>query len=75
MSQRCELCGKEPIFGNSVARLGRNAIHRKIKGKTRRQWKPNIQRLKTATANGTPVRMNVCTSCIKKGKVVRRSRV
>jgi large subunit ribosomal protein L28 len=74
MSQRCDVCGKEPIFGNNVARLGKNAIHRRIKGKSRRRWMPNIQRVKTQTANGTPIRMNVCTSCIKKGKVLRRTR-
>jgi large subunit ribosomal protein L28 len=73
MSQRCDLCGKEPIFGNSVSRLGKNAIHRRIKGKAKRRWLPNIQRIKTVTANGTPVRMKVCTSCIKKGRVVRRA--
>lgn len=75
MSQRCDVCGKEPVFGKNVPRLGKNAVHRKIKGpKTSRRWMPNIQRVRTRTANGTPVRLNVCTSCLKKGKVQRRTR-
>ena len=73
MSQRCELCGKEPIFGNSVSRLGKNAVKRRIFGRSPRRFNPNIQRVKAATPNGTPVRLNACTSCIKKGKVLRRS--
>jgi|HubBroStandDraft_6_1064221.scaffolds.fasta_scaffold3321250_1 large subunit ribosomal protein L28 len=73
MSQRCDLCGKEPIFGNAVSRLGKNATHRRIKGKSRRRWLPNIQKVRAMTENGTPTRMNVCTSCIKKGKVLRRA--
>jgi large subunit ribosomal protein L28 len=35
---------------------------------------PNIQTVRT-TVNGTPKRLKVCTSCIKKGKVQRRVRV
>ncbi len=33
-------------------------------------WLPNIQRIK-ATVNGSPKRLNVCTSCLKAGKVTR----
>jgi large subunit ribosomal protein L28 len=71
VSMRCEICGKEPSFGNRVARLGKNAIHRRVKGRSRRRWNPNIQGVK-ATVNGSPVRMKVCTSCLKAGKVTRR---
>ena len=37
-------------------------------------FRPNIQTVRTVV-NGTPKRLNVCTSCIKKGKVLRRSAV
>ena len=37
---------------------------------TKRRFDPNIQRVR-ATVNGTPKRLNVCTGCIKAGKVSR----
>lgn len=36
-------------------------------------FRPNIQRVR-ATVNGTPKRLNACTSCIKKGKVLQLSK-
>ena len=38
--------------------------------RTRRRWNPNIQTVR-AMVGHTRKRMNVCTSCIKAGKVVR----
>jgi large subunit ribosomal protein L28 len=38
--------------------------------RTRRRWNPNIQTVR-AIISGTPKRLNVCTSCIKAGKVTR----
>lgn len=73
MSAHCDVCGKEPSFGKTVARLGTNAMHRRIKGKSSRMFRPNIQRVR-ATVNGTPKRLNACTSCIKKGKVLQLSK-
>jgi large subunit ribosomal protein L28 len=57
----CDVCGKGPVFGNNVS-----FSHRR----TRRRWNPNIQR-RRITVGGTPKRVNVCTSCIKAGKVTR----
>ncbi|HEY0774168.1 MAG TPA: 50S ribosomal protein L28, partial [Nocardioidaceae bacterium] len=37
---------------------------------TKRRFNPNIQRVR-ATVNGTPKRLNVCTGCLKAGKVTR----
>ena len=34
------------------------------------RWNPNIQRIR-AIVNGTRKRVNVCTSCLKAGKVQR----
>ena len=50
-----------PGFGNN------RPWSRKI---TKRRFDPNIQRVR-ATVNGTPKRLNVCTSCLKAGKVSR----
>lgn len=57
----CEVCGKGPGFGKSVS-------HSHVR--TNRRWNPNIQRIR-ALVNGTPKRLNVCTSCLKAGKVTR----
>ena len=36
--------------------------------RTKRRWNPNIQKVR-AIVNGSPKRVNVCTSCLKAGKV------
>ncbi|GAB3906198.1 MULTISPECIES: 50S ribosomal protein L28 [Streptosporangiaceae] len=61
MASVCDVCAKKPIFGNNISHSHR---------RTRRRWNPNIQTVR-AVVNGTPKRMNVCTSCIKAGKVSR----
>jgi large subunit ribosomal protein L28 len=38
--------------------------------RTKRRWNPNIQRVRTLV-NGNTKRRDVCTSCIKAGKVVK----
>ena len=54
--------------GVVVALFGNNRPwSRKI---TKRRFDPNIQRVR-ATVNGTPKRLNVCTGCLKAGKVTR----
>jgi large subunit ribosomal protein L28 len=57
----CDICGKGPGFGNSVSRSHR---------RTPRRFNPNIQSVH-AKVDGTPRRLQVCTSCIKAGKVTR----
>jgi large subunit ribosomal protein L28 len=57
----CDICGKEPGFGNRISHSHR---------RTRRRWNPNIQVVRAKVA-GTSRRMHVCTSCIKAGKVTR----
>ncbi len=59
MAAVCEICGKHPGFGMSLSHS-----HRRNK----RRWNPNIQRVR-ALVNGTPRRLNVCTSCLRAGKV------
>jgi large subunit ribosomal protein L28 len=57
----CDVCGKRPGFGNNISHSHR---------RTRRRWNPNIQKVH-AVVNGTPKTINVCTSCIKAGKIAR----
>ena len=59
MAAVCDICAKKPGFGNN------RPWSRKI---TKRRFDPNIQRVR-ATVNGTPKRLNVCTGCLKAGKV------
>ena len=61
MASNCDICGKGPSFGNKVS-------HSQVK--TRRRWNPNIQRVRTLVSGATK-RQNVCTSCLKAGKVTR----
>lgn len=70
MAAVCDVCGKGPGFGNRVSRLGRNAERRLVRRRSARRFNPNIQRVH-ATVGGTPQRLNVCTSCLKAGKVTR----
>ena len=61
MAATCDVCGKGPEFGHNISHSHR---------RTKRRWNPNIQRIKTV-AGGTTKRVNVCTSCLKAGKVSR----
>jgi len=71
VAANCDVCAKGPSFGNAVSRLGRNAMNRRVKGRSKRRWDPNIQRVRVIINGVTPKRMNVCTSCLKAGKVAR----
>ena len=57
----CEICVKKPWFGKSLSHSHR---------RTNRRWNPNIQRVRAVVGKSTK-RMNVCTGCIKAGKVVK----
>lgn len=70
----CEICGKRPHSGNQITRRGlakkKGGVGRKITGKSKRVFRPNIQRVR-AVVNGNVVRIKVCTSCLTSGKVVK----
>lgn len=71
----CEICGKKPLVGSSIARRGlakkTGGIGKKITGITRRRFFPNLKRVKALFANGTVRRIKVCTSCLQAGKVTK----
>jgi large subunit ribosomal protein L28 len=52
---KCDYCGKTPMHGNSRSHSMRA---------TKRQFKPNIQRVKVMV-NGRLVSRNVCMRCLK----------
>ena len=79
MSRVCDYCGKKTQFGNKKTLRGKpkylGGVGTKITGITRRQFKPNLQRVKITTDNGTTKTARVCTQCIRSGavkKVVRQ---
>jgi large subunit ribosomal protein L28 len=55
LAQRCEICGKAPVSGNNVS-------HSKVR--TKRRFSPNLQTA-TLMRQGRPVRMRVCTRCLR----------
>ncbi len=57
----CEVCAKGVMAGMNVS-------HSHLK--TKRSWKPNIQRVR-AVVDGEVKRINVCTRCLRSGKVQR----
>lgn len=61
MSKKCEVCGKDKVFGNKVTFSNK---------KNNRSWAPNVRRVK-AIVKGSPKRINVCTRCLRSGKVER----
>lgn len=64
MASVCELCGKHPHFGMHLS-----FSHRR----TKRRFNPNIQRVR-ALVGGRSQRINVCTSCIRAGRVTKPPR-
>ncbi len=75
MARACEICGKGPQMGNSVETRGKakylGGVGTKITGITRRQFKPNLQRVHVTTSNGTSKRIRVCTQCLRSGAVTK----
>jgi len=60
----CEICGKGKLSGNKVSHSN---------NKTKKVSKPNIQSVKAVGPHGSHMRMNVCTRCIRSGKVKKVS--
>ncbi len=62
---KCEICGKAVHFGNQVSHSHR---------RSNKVWKANVKSVRVQTEGGTK-KMNVCTSCLRSGFVVRAIRV
>ncbi len=57
MANTCDICGKGPVTGNNVSHAH---------NKTRRRWKPNIQKVRAKTG-GTAKSIKACSRCIRSG--------
>ena len=58
---KCEVCQKSVAFGIAVSHSHR---------RSNRTFKPNVKRVR-ALVNGSARRINVCTRCLRSGKVDR----
>ena len=59
MSKKCDICGKEALKAAKRSFSNKQNVHRQM---------PNLQSVKVVE-NGTTKRINVCTSCLRAGKV------
>ncbi len=75
MARVCEVCGKGPVIGNQVTTRGKakylGGVGTKVTGISRRQFKPNLQRLRV-TVKGVNKSLLVCTQCLRSGAVTKR---
>jgi large subunit ribosomal protein L28 len=78
MARVCEVCGKSTQMGNSVAHRGKakylGGVGTKVTGISRRQFKPNLQRIRITTAGGANKTVRVCAQCIRSGAVTKAVR-
>ena len=58
---KCDICGKGVTFGIKVSHSHR---------RSNRTWKPNVRRIR-AVINGNTKSINICTRCLRSGKVTR----
>ena len=58
---KCAICDKGVSFGIQVSHSHR---------RNNRMWTPNVKSVKVLV-NGAAKKMNVCTSCLRSGKVER----
>lgn len=60
MARVCAVCGKKPMSGNHVSHA-----HNRVP----RRFLPNLQRVRIKLETGGVKSVQVCTTCIKTGKI------
>lgn len=74
MPKVCDVCGKGPSMGNQITTRGKakylGGVGTKITGISRRQFKPNLQRVRVTMA-GVNKTINACTQCIRSGSIAK----
>ena len=74
MSRVCYFTGKRTTVGRSYARRGKakylGGVGRKVTGKTKRKFKPNIQKVR-AVVDGKVVRIQVSAKAIRNGLIIK----
>jgi large subunit ribosomal protein L28 len=74
MSRVCHFTGKRTRAGRSYAKRGKakylGGVGRKITGKTKRKFKPNVQKVR-AVIDGKVVRIRASAKAIRNGLVIK----
>jgi large subunit ribosomal protein L28 len=72
MARQCDVCGRGPQTGNQVTIRGKakylGGVGTKVTGISRRQFKPNLQRVKITVGGGNRT-VICCTRCLRSGTV------
>ncbi len=75
MARACEICGKHVHKGNRIETRGKakylGGVGTKITGKTRREFRPNLQNVKVSLPQGGNTHARICTRCIRSGAVTK----
>lgn len=78
MSRKCDYSGRGPVRGKKIVRRGKakkeGGIGQNVTGITKRNWKPNLQKIRIVDENGTVRRVKVRARYIKAGKFVKAAR-
>jgi len=61
MARRCEICGKQARYGNTVSHA--NNLRR-------RRWNVNLHRVRAVVA-GARKSIRICTTCLRSGRVTK----
>lgn len=74
MSRVCEVTGRRTRVGNKVARRGlakkKGGVGRRVTGRNKRTFKPNVQNVRVLTPDGTVMRLKMSTRAIRTGVVI-----
>lgn len=73
MGRECAVTGKKTIVGRSIIRKGlakkKGGIGLHVTSSTKRKFKPNLQRVRIRTENGTIKRVWVSAKALRSGAV------
>ena len=74
MSRVCQVTGRRTRVGNAVSRRGlakaKGGVGRRVTGRSKRKFKPNIQRVRVLTPEGGVLRLKLSTRAIKSGMII-----
>ncbi|MFH1381045.1 MAG: L28 family ribosomal protein [Candidatus Omnitrophota bacterium] len=73
MAKVCTVCKKIKRAGRHIARRGmaraKGGAGRKITGRSKRLFRPNVQKVRIRKDDGGVVSAYICTKCLKAGKI------
>lgn len=73
MPRVCQVTGRRTQVGHTVARRGlakaKGGVGRRVTGRSKRTFKPNIQTVRVLTPDGTVMRLKLSTRAIKTGVI------